>query len=55
MRNKTCYCCSNGIEVKNVYGLDLCYRCRKDLKNSIEAIKRLERLRLIDNLHCDKR
>lgn len=46
-----CYCCNGGIEVKNICGRDLCYRCRKDLNEGIEAIKRLEKLRMIENLH----
>lgn len=48
MNNATCYCCNGGIEVKNTYGKDLCYRCRKDLENAKKAIKKLEGLRLIE-------
>lgn len=47
MESKTCYCCNGGIEVKNVYGKDLCYRCRKDLEEYKKALERLERLRMI--------
>ncbi|WP_315066529.1 hypothetical protein [uncultured Clostridium sp.] len=51
MNNKVCYTCGCGIEVKNVYSLDLCYRCRKIIKESRKEIYKLEKLRLIERIH----
>jgi hypothetical protein len=55
MKSKRCYICNSGLEVKEVCGRDLCYKHRKEHQEAIAAINRLEKLRMIDNLHYDKR
>jgi hypothetical protein len=54
MKAKRCYICNSGLEVQNVSGRDLCYSCRKVHENAIAALNRLEKLRMIDNLHCKR-